>query len=100
MLIVLGYIQVNPADLAEFRLDLQSLAEATRQRAGNISYDAALDDPRDGRLLIAERWADQVALTAHLEADDTVAFVNRWRGRIQGDIRKYDAANERELDDD
>ena len=100
MLIVIGYMHVDPADLVEFSVDLKSLAVATRQREGNISYNAALDDPRDSRLLIAERWADQAALTAHLEAEDTLAFVNRWQGRMRGDIRKYDASNERELDDE
>ncbi|WP_339761532.1 putative quinol monooxygenase [uncultured Hoeflea sp.] len=100
MLIVIGYMHVDPADLAEFSVDLKSLAAATRQREGNISYDAVLDNPGDSRLLIAERWADQAALTAHLEAEDTLAFVNHWQGRMRGDIRKYDAANERNLDDE
>jgi quinol monooxygenase YgiN len=100
MLIVTGYMNVDPADLVEFTSELKSLAAATRQRVGNISYDATLDDSEAGRLLVAERWADQAALTAHLEAEDTVAFVNRWRGRMRGDIRKYDASNERELDDE
>lgn len=100
MLIVLGWMHVDPADLAEFSVDLKSLAVAARGRKGNISYDAALDDPADSRLLIAERWADQAALTAHLEAEDTLAFVKRWRGRMSGDIRKYDASNERGLAED
>ena len=100
MLIIMGYMHVDPADMAEFYADLKHLAMATRQRQGNISYDAALDDPEAGRLLIAERWVDQAALTAHLEAEDTLAFVNRWQGRMRGDIRKCDASNERELDDE
>ena len=45
-----------------------------------------------------DRWRDQPALTAHLEARDTLAFLNRWQGRMRGDIRKYDAMNERALD--
>ena len=99
MLIVMGYMHVDPADLAEFRTDLKSLAIATRRRLGNLSYDAALDDAEAGRLLIAERWADQAALSAHLDAEETVAFVDRWRGRMRGDIRKYDASNERGIGD-
>lgn len=97
MLIVIGYMHVDPGDLAEFLGDLRILAVATRQRAGNISYDAAVDDPRAGRLLISERWSDQDALNAHLVANDTQAFVSQWQRRIQGDIRKYDASNERGL---
>jgi quinol monooxygenase YgiN len=100
MLIVMGYIHVSLADVVQFTADLQSLAVATRQRDGNISYDAALDDPESGRLLIAERWADQAALTAHLEAEDTLAFVRRWQGSMRSHIRKYDASDERELGDE
>ena len=97
MLIIIGYMHIGPNDLAQFLADLKVLAIAARQRAGNISYDAAIDDPQIGRLLISERWADQDALSAHLDAADTVAFVTRWQGRMQGDIRKYDASNERGL---
>jgi len=99
MLIILGYMHVDPAYQAKFLADLTALAAATRQRAGNISYDAVIDASELGRLLIAERWVDQAALSAHLAAADTIAFVDQWHGRMQGDIRKYDAANERDLMD-
>lgn len=97
MIIVMGYMHVERADLAQFLRDLQVLASAARQRVGNISYDAAVDDPQAGRLLISERWSDQSALSAHLDASHTVAFVRRWQGRMRGEIRKYDASNERDL---
>lgn len=97
MLIVTGHMYVDHLDLARFLRDLEVLAAATRQRRGNIAYDYAVADPLAGRLLISERWADQSTLSAHLDAVDTVAFVSRWRGRMRGDIRKYDASNERDL---
>ena len=97
MLIVTGYMHVEPSALADFRRELQRLAIATRQRDGNLSYDAAVDDPTAGRLLIAERWRDQAALTAHLNAPDTLAFVDRWRDRIKGDVLLYDVTRERPL---
>lgn len=97
MILVTGHICVDRADLPQFLDDLKVLAFATRRRAGNISYDAAVDDPEAGRLLISERWSDQSALSAHLDAADTMAFVSRWQGRMRGDIRKYDAANERDV---
>jgi quinol monooxygenase YgiN len=100
MLIVNGYMYVEPSSVTEFVRDLQNLAVATRQRDGNLSYDAAVDDPLAGRLLIAERWRDQAALTAHLQATDTIAFVGRWSRTIRGEISKYDALNERGLMDE
>ncbi|MDM9649204.1 antibiotic biosynthesis monooxygenase [Rhizobium sp. S163] len=97
MLIVAGYIYVDPADLNQFHDDLNALSVATRKRIGNISYSAAIDEPGAGRLLVLERWADERALRAHLEAADTISFVDRWSGRMRSDIRIYDASNERAL---
>lgn len=94
MLIVTGYMYVEPSALAEFNGDLQELAIAARQRDGNLSYDGAVDDPVAGRLLVAERWRDQSALTAHLSAADTMRFVRKWRDRTRGEIMKYDATRE------
>jgi quinol monooxygenase YgiN len=99
MLIVTGHIHVNPADLAQFVADLKLLAVNTRKRSGAIAYDAAVDDPQSGRLLISERWVDEAALSAHLRAADTIAFVSRWNGKTRGEIRKYDASNERDIMD-
>jgi len=99
MLIVTGYVQVPPADLKAFTRDLAVLAEATRERDGVLSYDAAVVDPSCGRLLVMERWRDQQALSAHMAAADTVAFVARWGQRLSSDVRKYDATRERALVD-
>ena len=99
MLIVTGYINIDPADLEDFIADLKVLAVATRQRVGNIFYDAAVADRQAGKLLILERWSDQPALSAHLGALETEAFVSRWQARMRGDIRKYDSVNERDLFD-
>jgi quinol monooxygenase YgiN len=99
MLMIAGHIHVDPADVVQFLSDLNGLAIAARKRPGNSAYDAAMEDPQAGRLLISERWTDQAALSAHLDAAETVAFVNRWQVRMQGDVRKFDASNERGLMD-
>lgn len=97
MIIVTGYVQVPPSDLKVFTRDLADLARATLERDGVLSYDAAVVDPSRGRLLVTERWRDQQALSAHLAAADTIAFVERWGRRLSADIRKYDATRERAL---
>ncbi|WP_254229200.1 putative quinol monooxygenase [Agrobacterium salinitolerans] len=61
MLIITGYIHVDPADLAKFMTELNALASTTRKRPGSITYDAAVDDPHSGRLLISERWVGRCA---------------------------------------
>lgn len=99
MIIVTGYVQVPPSDLEVFARDLADLAKITRERDGVVSYDAAVVDASRGRLLVMERWRDQEALSAHLAAPDTVAFVALWGQRLLADIRKYDATRERALAD-
>ncbi|MFE4125932.1 putative quinol monooxygenase [Kosakonia sp. YIM B13605] len=93
MLIICGYVNIQPADLPFFMGDIKVLAQAVRKRAGNLSYDMAVEDHLTGRVLISERWKDQDALTAHLAA----AFIARWQERMTAEILKYDALNERGL---
>jgi quinol monooxygenase YgiN len=92
-------MHVDPDDLTQFMSELKVLAVNTRKRPGAIAYDAAIKDSRAGWLLISERWVDQAALSAHLTASDTIAFVSRWSGKMRGEIRKYDATNERDIMD-
>jgi len=97
MLIVSGYIHIEPACLQHFMADIKLLAQRVRKGEGNLSYDAAVDDPVTGSVLISERWQDQEALTAHLAATHTRAFITKWEGRMTGAVLKYDAFNERGL---
>ncbi|MFP3547345.1 antibiotic biosynthesis monooxygenase [Rhizobium sp. SIMBA_035] len=97
MLIITGYVYVDPADLAQFMAEMTTLASTARVCPGCLTYDAAVVDPRSGRLLISERWVDEAALSAHLLAGDTIAFVGRWSSRMRGDLRKYDACNARHI---
>ena len=100
MLIVTGRVHVQSSDLDEFAADIQALAHSSRQRDCNLFYGVAIDDALAGRRLVVERWRDQASLAAHLNAPDTLAFMERWRERMTGDILKYDAANERTLMDE
>ncbi|MFK3876484.1 putative quinol monooxygenase [Pantoea agglomerans] len=99
MLIISGYMYIDPIVLEQFMGELKLLANAVRQRDGNLSYNAAVEDYQTGRLLISERWVDQDALNAHLIKTDTVEFINRWQGKMKGELFKYDAFNERGLMD-
>ena len=99
MLIVIGTVHVDPSDAVRFASEIEALAKTTRTRAGCLFYAGALEDAAAGRMLVAERWTDQAALTAHLEAPDVRAFVQRWATRMRGDVLKFDGANERSLTD-
>ena len=97
MLILIGYIHVSPSDADEFLADLRALSLMVRAREGCLFYTAALEDARAGRLLVVERWQDQAALSAHLEAPQTSGFVEKWLRRMKGDVQRYNASNGRPL---
>lgn len=95
MLIIFGYIHIQPSVLAQFMIEIRLLAKCAQSRDGNISYDATVEDHLTGKILIAEHWTDHVALSAHLESANTVAFIERWQNSMTGAVLKYDASNER-----
>lgn len=97
MIIVLGHIDIDPADVEAFRRDIETIDPRRVPDGGCLSYDVALLDPEAGRLLVAERWRDQQSLERHLNRDRTVAFGQRWGARMRSGVLKYDAANERPL---
>jgi quinol monooxygenase YgiN len=99
MIAIMGYVHLDASDANEFLADIQVLATTTRAEKGCLFYTVALDDAGAGRMLVAERWQDQKSLSAHLEAPKTVAFVKKWMNRFEGELLKYDAANERSLMD-
>ena len=99
MIILMGYVQVEASDAARFLSDVQALARATRTREGYLFYSVAMEDAGAGRMLVVERWRDQASLAAHLEASDTLAFVEKWSRGMVGSVLKFDATNERSLMD-
>lgn len=97
MIIVLGDVHIDPSDVDAFCRDIEAIDPSRKTASGCISYSVAVADPTIGRMLVAERWQDQQSLTAHIQGQETAAFVRKWSGRMRGNILKYDAANERAL---
>lgn len=96
MIILMGYVHLDPSDVKEFLADIEVIGPGTRAEKGCLFYAVALDDARIGRMVVAERWQDQASLTAHLEGPQTASF-QRWMNRIKIDVLRYDASNERPL---
>ncbi|WP_417813854.1 putative quinol monooxygenase [Thalassospira alkalitolerans] len=94
MIILMGVIHLDPIDVNEFVTDIPAITRSTRSEKGCLFYAVTLDDAPAGRLLMAGRWQDQQALTAHHETPDTLAFLEKWNGRMKSDIEKYDVTNE------
>lgn len=99
MLILMGYIHIDPSDVDAFATDVQAVSLGTRTEEGCLFYGITLDDRPAGRFLVAERWQDQEALTAHLEKAETLAFLKTWKERMKSDLQAYEVLKERPLND-
>lgn len=99
MLIILGHIITDPAHVHALAEDLRAGVPRTLREDGCLFYSFALEDPAAGRILAAERWRDQAALDAHLSTPAVVELMEKWAGKFEIEVLKYDAANERGLAD-
>ena len=99
MIIIMGYIHVDPVDVGEFTAEMRSFANSTRMESGCLSFTAALDDAAAGRFVVAERWDNDQALTAHLQGHHTAEFLSKWASKMNGAVLKYDGLNARQLTD-
>lgn len=95
MLILMGYIHLDPPDINAFITDVEQISLTTKAEKGCLFYSITLDDRSAGRFLVAERWQDQPSLAAHLEKAETLAFLKTWGDRMSSDLQAYDVSGER-----
>lgn len=96
MILVSGYLVIDPANLDRATELVVDLTAATRAEPGNIDYSfsSVLGDP--GRLIITERWEDQAAIDAHMAAPHFIEFMGATAelGVSGVEITKYEIASE------
>ncbi len=97
MLILMGYIHLDPLDAAAFAADIEAIGRSTRREEGCLFYGVAADDASAGRFLVAERWRDQASLTAHLERPETRAFLQTWAERMKSELQFYEVSQHKPL---
>lgn len=94
MLILIGHIHIDPQEVDAFVCDVQAISLSAKAEEGCLFYGITLDDRPTGRFLVAERWRDQEALTAHLARAETLAFLKTWGDRMKGDLQTYEVTEE------
>lgn len=97
MLILMGYIHLDPLDAAAFSADIEAIGDSTRREEGCLFYGVAPDDASAGRFLVAERWQDQASLEAHLERPETRAFLLTWADRMTSELQFYEVSQHKPL---
>ena len=99
MILVSGFLVIDPAKLDRAAELVAPLTEATRAEPGNIDYSfsSVLGDP--GRLIISEKWQDQESIDAHMVAPHFLEFMGAAGelGVTVVEITKYEIASESKL---
>jgi len=97
MLVIMGYIDLDPADVEGFVSDIRAISSSTKAEKGCLFYSIALDDGAAGRFVVAQRWQDRQALAAHLEKGETLAFLTAWNDKMKSDLNEYEVLSGRPL---
>lgn len=95
MILLMGYVHLDPSDVDEFAADVQDVVASTRAEKGCLFYSFTLEDARAGRVLTVQRWEDQESIAAHVERHESAPFLLKWGNRMRMDVQKYDISNER-----
>jgi quinol monooxygenase YgiN len=99
VIVVQGWVQFAPDDVAAMRAAAADLVAATRVEEGCLDYAYAEDLHTPGLIWVNERWRDEAALNAHLGQPHIAAFNAKLRGvRISAArVVAYGATGERVL---
>lgn len=77
MLIIHANLQVKPDQEQAFLEASQTLIQASRVEAGNISYDLKKSTDQDQHYTMVEIWQDAAAVEAHNTSAHFTAFVGQ-----------------------
>lgn len=90
MVLLMGYLHVQSAELDAFLVSLATAANETRKEEGCLFYAFGVEDAAEGRVLLAQRWEDEATLGAHMRGPQAAAFQKEWAGRVRLDIQRFD----------
>lgn len=74
MMIIHAHLQVKPDQQQAFLDECKILVQASREEAGNISYDLMKSTEQDGHFTMVEVWKDPEAIAAHNTSEHFTAF--------------------------
>ncbi|MFC7489987.1 MULTISPECIES: putative quinol monooxygenase [unclassified Knoellia] len=83
---VVATIPVKAEHVEALRGALTQLAEATREESGCPAYDLFESAASPGVFVTVERWTDQAALDAHMQAPHVAAAFAAAEGALSGDV--------------
>lgn len=96
MIIIAGNVFVDPTEIEEFVKEARATMALGKANEGCISITFTIDDKETGSVLVLERWKDQALLDRHLSLPEVVAIFSKWGPKMNNEVKKYDASNERD----
>lgn len=98
MILVSGYIDVDPAQRDTFIAAVKVVQAKTREEPGNEHYVFSADVENDGRFIVNERWADEDSIKSHTASPHMAEFLGAIGGVVRGaELMKYSGATAEKL---
>ena len=99
MIVISGDLEIDPANTDAFLAAVETLVAATRAENGCNRYEFFRHLTEPGVFFIAEEWADDDALAAHMGTDHYKSFGRTLRslGVTRVDIHRYEASSKSRL---
>lgn len=94
MIVINGYLDLDPQDADAFEALVLPLQRASLQEPGCIAYHFARDLEVAGRFRVAECWESDEHLATHFSTPDMAAFQQGMAGlrRLGAEIWRYRAS--------
>lgn len=99
MIVVNGYILIDPSKRDEVVAALRACVTATRAEPGNIDYRFSPDLDDEARFNLAEIWESEDAMTAHMGTAHLAALLEALGPLMGGapEITRYDVSGSSKL---
>ena len=98
MILVTGFIDVDPAQRDTFIAAVKAVQAKTREEPGNERYVFSADLDDDGRFYVNEHWADEDAINGHMASSHMAEFLGAIGGAVRGaELMKYSGATTEKL---
>lgn len=86
MIITHAELQVNPAKVEEFLVEIRTLIAASKQEEGNVDYTLKRDVENPNHFTMIEIWKDMNAVQSHNTSAHFQAFVGKAKEFLAGPL--------------
>lgn len=99
MIVVIGYLTIDPAKRDEVHEAIGALVPATRAEDGCIDYRYSIDIDDPARINIVEQWESEDAMNAHMGTEHLATFMGVMGTCLGGpvEIVRHDVASSTKL---